>query len=530
MEEIKRVLVSDPLSSKGLEILGSAKNLKYDLKPGLSPEELKKIMPEYDAIIIRSETKLKADLIEAGKRLKVIGRAGIGLDNVDLPAATKKGVVVMNTPQENAIAAAEHTIAMVLSISRKIPQATASMKAGKWEKKKFMGVELYTKTLGLIGIGVIGTIVADRARGLKMKVIGYDPYLSKEVAEKKGVDMVSLDELLERSDFISIHTPLTDETRNLIDKKAFSKMKKGVILVNCARGGIINEKDLHEALQEGKVAGAALDVFEKEPSIGNPLLELEGVISTPHLGAATEEAQENVAIAIAQQVVDFLTSGEARNAVNMPAVSPDILPFLRPYLRLGEQLGSFLGQISNYAIEEVLIEYYGEVVEYGTKPITISVLKGLLTPFVGETVNFVNAPIMAKERGIKVTESTRAVTEDYASLIAITARSKMERNYIAGTLFGRKELRIVKLNDFFIEAIPEGHILLVNNYDKPGVIGNIGGALGSRNINIATMQFGRDQMGGKAISLLHLDVPLQPGMVGDILRLPNIISVRQIQL
>jgi D-3-phosphoglycerate dehydrogenase len=513
-----------------LEILGSAKNLKYDLKPGLSPEELIKIMPEYDAIIIRSETKLKADLIEAGRRLKVIGRAGIGLDNVDLPAATKKGVVVMNTPQENAIAAAEHTIAMILSISRKIPQATASMKAGKWEKKKFMGVELYTKTLGLIGIGVIGTIVADRARGLKMKVIGYDPYLSKEVAEKKGVDMVSLDELLERSDFISIHTPLTDETRNLIDKKAFSKMKKGVILVNCARGGIINEKDLHEALQEGKVAGAALDVFEKEPSIGNPLLELEGVISTPHLGAATEEAQENVSIAIAQQVVDFLTSGEARNAVNMPAVSPDILPFLRPYLRLGEQLGSFLGQISNYAIEEVLIEYYGEVVEYGTKPITISVLKGLLTPFVGETVNFVNAPVMAKERGIKVTESTRAVTEDYASLIAITARSKMEPNYIAGTLFGRKELRIVKLNDFFIEAIPEGHILLVNNYDKPGVIGNIGNALGSRNINIATMQFGRDQMGGKAISLLHLDVPLPAGMVGDILRLPNIISVRQIQL
>ena len=530
MEEIKKILVSDPLSTKGLEILEGAKNLKYDLKPGLSPEELKRVLPGYDAIIIRSETKLKADLVEAGTRLKVIGRAGIGLDNVDLPAATKKGIVVMNTPQENAIAAAEHTLAMILSVSRKIPQATASMKAGKWEKKKFMGVELYTKTLGLIGIGVIGTIVADRARGLKMKVIGYDPYLSKEVAEKKGVDMVSLEELLARSDFISIHTPLTDETRNLIDRKAFSKMKKGVILVNCARGGIINEKDLHEAIHEGKVAGAALDVFEKEPSIGNPLLDLEAVISTPHLGAATEEAQENVAIAIAQQVVEFLTSGEARNAVNMPAVSPDILPSLRPYLRLGEQLGSFLGQISNYAIEEVLIEYYGEVVEYGTKPITISVLKGLLTPFVGETVNFVNAPIMAKERGIKVTESTRAVAEDYASLIAITARSKMERNYIAGTLFGRKELRIVKLNDFFIEAIPEGHILLVSNYDKPGVIGNIGNTLGSRNINIATMQFGRDQMGGKAISLLHLDVPLPAGMVGDILRLPNIISVRQIQL
>ena len=530
MEEIKRVLVSDPLSKKGLEILERAKNLRVDVKPGLSPEELKKIISEYDGIIIRSETKLKGDLIEAGERLKVIGRAGIGLDNVDLPAATKKGIVVMNTPQENAIAAAEHTIAMIFSISRKIPQATASMKTGKWEKKKFMGVELYNKTLGLVGVGVIGTVVADRARGLKMKVIGYDPYLSKETAEKKGVDLVSLDELLSRSDFISIHTPLTDETRNLIDKNAFSKMKNGVILINCARGGIINEKDLYDAIGGGKVAGAALDVFEKEPATGNPLVELEEVISTPHLGASTGEAQENVAIAIANQVVDYLTLGEARNAVNMPAVSPDILPFLRPYLRLGEKLGSFLGKISNYAIEEVLIEYHGEVLEYGTKPITISVLKGLLTPFVGETVNFVNAPVMAKERGIRITESTSDKAEDFASLIALTVRSKMEQNYIAGTLFGRRELRIVKLNDFLIEALPEGYILLVNNYDKPGVIGNIGAALGSRNINIATMQFGRDRMGGNAISLLHLDAPLPPGMLGEILRLPNIISVRQIQL
>jgi D-3-phosphoglycerate dehydrogenase len=530
MEEIKRVLVSDPLSKKGLEILEKAKNLRVDVKPGLPPEELKKIISEYDGIIIRSETKLKGDLIEAGERLKVIGRAGIGLDNVDLPAATKKGIVVMNTPQENAIAAAEHTIAMILSISRKIPQATASMKTGKWEKKKFMGVELYNKTLGLIGIGVIGTVVADRARGLKMKVIGYDPYLSKETAEKKGVDLVSLDELLSRSDFISVHTPLTDETRNLIDKKAFSKMKNGVILINCARGGIINEKDLYDAIRGEKVAAAALDVFEKEPPTGNPLLELEEVISTPHLGASTGEAQENVAIAIANQIVDYLTLGEARNAVNMPAVSPDILPFLRPYLRLGEKLGSFLSQISNYAIEELLIEYHGEVLEYGTRPITISVLKGLLTPFVGETVNFVNAPVMAKERGIRITESVSDKAEDFASLIALTARSKMEQNYIAGTLFGKRELRIVKLNDFFIEALPEGYILLVNNYDKPGVIGNIGMALGTRNINIATMQFGRDRLGGNAISLLHLDAPLPPGMLGEILRLPNIISVRQIQL
>ncbi|MGQ9508738.1 MAG: phosphoglycerate dehydrogenase [Thermodesulfobacteriota bacterium] len=530
MEEKIKILISDPLSPKGMEILEKAKNIQFDYKPGLSQEELKKILPDYDAIIIRSETKLKKELIDGCQRLKVIGRAGIGLDNVDLAAATKKGIVVMNTPMENAIAAAEHTIAMMMAISRKIPQANASMKSGKWEKRRFIGVELYNKILGIIGIGVIGTIVADRARGLKMRVIGYDPYLSKEVAEKKGVELVSLDELLRRSDFITIHTPLTEETRNLIGKSAFEKMKPGVILINCARGGIINEKDLYEAIKAGKVAGAALDVFEVEPAIGNPLLELDEVIGTPHLGASTGEAQENVSIAIAQQIVDYFVSGEARNAVNIPAVSPDILPLIKPYLKLGEKLGSFLGQISNYAIEEVLIEYHGEVAQYGIKPITVSILKGLLTPFVGETVNFVNAPVMARERGIRVTESISEKAEDYASLIGLTVRSKMEENFIAGTLFGRRELRIVKLNNFFIEAIPEGVILLVQNYDKPGVIGNLGTILGNRNINIATMELGRDRIGGIAISLIHIDSPLPPGMVGEILRLPNIISVRQIQL
>ncbi len=530
MEEMRTILISDPLSKKGLDILAKEKSIKHDVKTGLSPEELKAIIGQYDGIIVRSETKLRADIIEAGNRLKVIGRAGIGLDNVDLPAATKKGIVVMNTPQENAIAAAEHTIAMMMAVSRKIPQATGSMKSGKWEKKKFMGVELYNKTLGIIGIGVIGSVVADRARGLKMKVIAYDPYLSKDIADKKGVDPVSFDELLSRSDFISVHTPLTEETRGLINANAIRKMKNGVILINCARGGIIHEKDLYDAIKAGKVAGAALDVFEKEPAVGNPLLELEEVISTPHLGASTGEAQENVSIAIAEQMLDYLIRGEARNAVNLPMVSPDILPFLRPFLRLGEKLGSFVAQISNYAIEEVLIEYHGEVVEFGTKPITLSVIKGLLTPFVGETVNFVNAQIMAKERGVKIIESTRTKAEDFSSLIVIKTRSKMEENAIAGTLFGMHEPRMVKLNNFFIEAIPEGYILLVSNYDKPGVIGNIGTALGNRSINIATMQFGRDEMGGNAISLLHLDAPLPSGMAGEILRLPNIISVRQITL
>ncbi len=530
MEEIRKILISDPISRKGLDLLDRIRGLKYDLKPGLSPDELRTIIPGYDAIIIRSETKLTGSLIEAGDRLKVIGRAGIGVDNVDLAAATKKGVVVMNTPQENAMAAAEHTLAMMLAAARKIPQATASMKEGRWEKKKFVGIELYNKTLGIIGMGIVGTIVAERAKALRMRVIAYDPYLSRDAADKKGIELVALDEVLGRSDFITVHTPLTEETRNLIDRKAIQKMKPGVILINCARGGIIHEGDLREAIQEGKVAGAALDVFEKEPAADSPLLALEEVISTPHLGASTGEAQENVAIAIVQQIADFLLLGEARNAVNIPSVSPDILVFLRPFIHLGEKLGSFLAQMASAAIEEVFIEFHGEVTVYGVKPITNSILRGLLAPRLGETVNFVNAPVIARERGMKVVESVQPKAEDFASLISITARSKMETNTAAGTLFGRKELRIVRLNDFLIEAIPEGDILLVDNYDRPGVIGNLGMVLGGKNINIATMELGRDRRGGKAIALIHIDSPLPRGALAEVLALPDIISVRHIHL
>lgn len=530
MIDLQKVLVSDPLSDKGLEILGKAKNLRFDLKPGFSPEELKKIIPDYEAIIVRSETKLTKEIIEVADRLKVIGRAGIGVDNVDLGAATRKGIVVMNTPQENAMAAAELTIAMMFSIARRIPQATASMKAGKWEKKKFMGLELHGKTLGIVGVGVIGAIVADRAKSLRMRVVATDPYLSKEAAENKGIDLISFEELLERSDFITVHTPLTDETRNLIDKKALRKMRDGVILINCARGGIVNEEDLQEAIKEGKVTGAALDVFEKEPAVGNPLVDLDEVICTPHLGASTGEAQENVAVAIVQQVVDFLLHGEVRNAVNIPSVSPDILPLVRPFIQLGEKLGSFLGQMAVRAIEEVVIDYHGEVTLYGIKPITNSVLKGLLSLHLGETVNFVNAPLIAKERRIRVIESIHTQAEDFTSLVSITVRSQHEVNSIAGALFGRKELRIVRLNEFLIEAIPEGDILFVENYDCPGVVGSLGTALGGKNINIATMELGRDRKGGKAISLIHLDNPLPTGALGDILRIPHIIAVREIHL
>jgi D-3-phosphoglycerate dehydrogenase len=393
-----------------------------------------------------------------------------------------------------------------------------------------VGIELYNKTLGIVGMGIVGTIVADRAKALRMRVVAYDPYLLEEAAGKKGIDLVRLDELLERSDFITVHTPLTEETRNLIDRKAIQKMKPGVILINCARGGIINESDLREAIQEGRVAGAALDVFEEEPAVGNPLLDLEEVISTPHLGASTGEAQENVAVAISQQIADFLLLGEARNAVNIPSIPSDVLPFMTPFIRLGEKLGSFLTQMASHAIEEVFIEFHGEVTVYGIKPITSSILKGLLAPRLGDSVNFVNAPVVAKERGIKVIESIQAKAEDFASLISIAARSKMETNMVAGTLFGRRELRIVRLNDFLIEAIPEGDILLIDNYDRPGVIGNLGMALGGRNINIATMELGRDRKGGKAIALVHLDSPLPPGTLAEILNLPNIISVRHIHL
>ncbi len=525
-----KILVADTLSAAGLEVFTRHGELDVRTESGMSPEKLKAAIPEFDALVVRSSTKVTADLLDAAVNLKVIGRAGIGVDNIDVGAATLRGIVVMNTPQENSIAAAEHTISLMLALARKVPQANASLKAGRWEKSKFIGTEVFNKTLGVIGIGNIGGIVAERAAGLKMRVIAYDPHIPPQTASRKGIPLVSLDELLASSDFLTIHIPLTEETRNMIDARALKKMAPGSMLINCARGGIVNERDLHEALVSGHLGGAALDVFDVEPAVDNPLCKLENVICTPHLGASTFEAQENVAVAIAEQIVDYLLHGTMRNAVNVPSVAPELLPYINPYLTLSEKMGKFLAQISDFAIEEIVIEYQGDVVEHGVPPITSSVLKGVFTPVLGNRINIISAPAIARERGVSVREVTSRKAEDFVSLIGITVRSGDKQNYVAGTIFGKKEIRIVRVNNFGIEAVPVGNILFIFNYDRPGVIGNIGTMLAKHNVNIATMYLGRDMAGGRAVSLWHIDSPISKDTVDELANLPNIISVRQMEL
>jgi D-3-phosphoglycerate dehydrogenase len=420
---------------------------------------------------------------------------------------------------------------MMLALARNIPQATASMKKGKWEKKKFQGTELTGKTLGILGVGSIGSLVASRALGLNVAVIAYDPYISAEAADKLGITLVSLDELYARSDFISIHVPLTNETRNLIDSKAFGKMKKGVRLINCARGGIVNEKDLAGAIKAGKVSSAAFDVFETEPpSKDNPLIGLDEVILTPHLGASTLEAQENVAIAIAEQIADYLVKGTIRNALNVPSVSAEVLASLGPYITLGEKLGSFQGQTLKGSIEEIAVEYSGDVVDYDVAPITIACIKGILDQLLDQYVNFVNAPFVARERGIKVVEVKSSRPIDFASSVTIKVKTKKEEYLVEGALFGKKEPRIVRIDRFFLDAVPEGYLLVLHNKDKPGVIGNVGTLLGENNINIARLHLGRQSVGGEAVSVWSIDTPLSKGVTEKLLKLPNIISAKLVEL
>ena len=524
-----KVLVSDNISLKGVEILKKA-GLEVDVKTGLKPEELKACIGEYHGLVIRSATKVTSEIIDAAINLKVIGRAGSGLDNVDKAAASKKGIVVMNTPGGNTITTAEHSIAMLFSVARLIPQATASMKAGKWEKKKFMGVELLKKTLGIVGLGNIGGQVAKRALDLEMNVIAYDPFLSEDKAKAMGMRKVSLDELFAQSDFITIHSPLTPETRGLINAQTIGKMKKGVRIINCARGGIIDEHDLYEAIKSGKVAAAALDVFEKEPPENNPLLTLDNVVCTPHLGASTEEAQENVALAVAEQIADYLLHGVIRNAVNFPSIPSDQIPRLQPYISLAEKLGGFASQIFEGGATEITVEYRGEASEINVAPVTIAAIKGYLSPILLETVNFVNAPFIAKERGIEVKETKSADAGDYYSMISLRIKTKEKETYLAGTLFSRKDPRIIRINDFKVEIVPEGELLLIYNNDKPGVIGNLGTLLGGSKINIARMHFGRETAGGMAISVISIDSTPTPEIIAQIRKLPNILSVKRISL
>ncbi len=525
-----KVLVSDNLSAEGKAILQQAQGIEADIRIKVPAEELKRIIKDYHGLIVRSATKVTAEIIAAAPNLRVIGRAGTGVDNIDLEAASKRGIVVMNTPGGNTLAAAEHTISLLLSLARHIPQATNSVKAGRWEKERFMGTEVHGQTLGIVGLGSIGSVVAKLAEGLGMKVIGYDPYLAAEVAAKRKVEMVTWDELLARSDFITVHTPLTSATKGLINASAIEKMKKGVRLINCARGGIIEEKALYEAILQGRVAGAALDVFEKEPPGVNPLLELEQVICTPHLGASTTEAQIKVSIAIAEQVVEYLLQGITRNAVNLPSLSPETLPLLTPYLTLAEKIGKFQAQISSGRMQEVNITYSGQVVDMDTTLISMSLLKGLLDPIIEEKVNYVNAPILARERGIRVKEAQSREAEDFTTLLTVQLQTDAGENTVAGTLFGKNEPRFVRINKFVTEAIPEGNILFIHNQDKPGVIGNLGQLLAAHRINIGQMHLSRDKVGGTAISLIHIDEKVSPEVLAALLKLPHVLSAIQVEL
>lgn len=524
------ILVSDTLSPRGIEVLERA-GFSVAVKTKLSKEELLQEIPNYEALIVRSATKVTKEVIEAGGRLRIIGRAGTGLDNVDSEAATRRGIVVMNTPGGNTITTAEHTMSMIASMSRKIPQATSSMKEGKWEKSRFMGTELYNKTLGLVGMGQIGSYVAKLAQGWSMNIIGYDPYLSLERAQKMGIEVVDLDELFHRSDVISVHTPLTNETRGIINADAIKKMKDGVMIVNCARGGIINELDLCEGLKTNKVAAAAFDVFEKEPvDPQHPLLALENFVCTPHIGASTEEAQENVAIGIAEQFVDYFKRGIARGAVNVPSVPPEALPQLQPYLSLAERLGRFQAQLLDGGVKSVTVEYVGEVAQMSLTPVTVAVLKGLLSPILEDVINYVNAPIVAKERGIEVKEVKISDAGDFTSLIRVKVDAGQRTHSIAGTLFHKQEPRIVEIDQFQVEVVSEGQMLLIDNVDRPGVIGIVGQVLGSHNVNIARMQCARCERGGSALLIIGLDAPLASTVLEQVKKEKDILSVRLVDL
>jgi D-3-phosphoglycerate dehydrogenase len=530
MNTTLKVLVSDNIAPEGKAILEQAPGIEADVRAKVPADELKAIIKNYHGLIVRSATKVTPEVIAVADNLRVIGRAGSGVDNIDLPSASKRGVVVMNTPGGNTLSAAEHTLSLILALARHIPQATASIRAGQWEKNRFMGTEISDRTLGIIGLGNIGAVVAQHAESLGMKVIGYDPYLSSEVAAKKNVELLSLDDLFARSDFITMHTPLTPSTKNLLNASAFAKMKKGVYIINCARGGIIDEVALHEAIISGKVAGAALDVFEKEPPGKSPLLELDQVICTPHLGASTTQAQVKVSVAIAEQVVEYLLQGTARHAVNLPSVSAEILALLNPYLLLAEKMGKFQAQITPGSIQEVHLTYSGSVVDMATPMIAMSLLKGLLDPILEEKVNYVNAPILAKERGIKIVESKSRASEDYTTLLTVKVQTESAQNTVAGTLFGKNEPRIVRINEFVTEAVPAGNILFLHNQDKRGVIGNVGSTLASHGINIGQMHLSRDQIGGTAISLVHVDGPVSQEVLIALQGLPHILAAVQIEL
>ena len=524
-----RVLISDKLSDRAVDIFRD-RGVDVDFQPDLGKDKdaLRAAIASFDGLAIRSATKVTEKLIGAATNLKVVGRAGIGVDNVDIAAATARGIVVMNTPFGNSITTAEHAIAMLMACARQIPAADASTQAGKWEKSRFMGVELTGKTLGVIGCGNIGSIVAQRALGLAMKVLAFDPFLSDERARELGVTKVELEDLFPRVDFITLHTPLTDRTRGIIGADAITQMKDGVRIVNCARGGLIDEPALRTALDSGKVAGAAVDVFAEEPAKENVLFGAPNVVCTPHLGASTSEAQENVALQVAEQMADYLTTGAVTNALNMPSISAEEAPQLTPFAQLAEQLGSFAGQLTESGVRSICMEYVGAVRDMNVGALTSAALAGFLKPLL-QSVNMVSAPTAARDRGIKVEEIRRDRAGAYENYIRLTVETENQTRSVAGTVFSDGKPRIIQIKGVNMEAELSEHMIYVTNHDRPGFIGNLGSTLGAADLNIARMQFGRDKPGGAAIALVSLDEPIPAGVLSDVQNLPNVIQVKPLE-
>ncbi|MDN4091460.1 phosphoglycerate dehydrogenase [Brevibacillus agri] len=525
-----KVLITDPLSEFGIQQLLDAEDVEVVRKTNLSPAELIEVIGDYDALLVRSQTQVKAEVLAAGKNLKAVGRAGVGVDNIDIAAATQAGIPVINAPDGNTISTAEHSFAMLMAVARNIPQAHKKLVDGTWDRKSFQGVELNKKVLGVIGMGRIGSEVAKRAKAFGMSVMGYDPFMTEERAQKMGVIHATVDEICRQADFITVHTPLTKETRHIISTREFAKMKEGVRLINCARGGIIDEKALYEAITSGKVAGAALDVFEEEPPVDNPLVGLPQVVTTPHLGASTVEAQENVAVDVSEEILKVLRGEPFKNAVNLPSIPAHVMEKVQPYFQLGEKLGHFLAQVTVGSISEVAIKYSGELTDVDTSPLTRTVLKGVLSFRLGEVANYVNAPLLAKVRDITVTEQKAAQNKGFTNLLTVTLKTTQETRTVAGTRLNGYGARIVKIDDFAIDVAPEGYLLYIHHNDRPGVIGRVGSILGENSVNIATMQVGRRDVGGDAIMMLSVDKPLTPELLDTMGELAEVKSVTQIEL